>query len=159
MTAVSGFSKPGSNYNIDNILKGNIQGKSVSFKTITSTYLISGQIGDDAYFIARHVDEWSQSDFDVSSSLLGSQEREPELSPSSSSSSQSSNPADDASVRNVASVKGNADVIGVADGVGGWRDYGVDPGLFSNHLMRNCERLVKAGFFISNSPRALLKQV
>lgn len=159
MTAVSGFSKPGSNYNIDNILKGNIQGKSVSFKTITSPYLISGQIGDDAYFIARHVDEWSQSDFDVSSSLLGSQEREPELSPSSSSSSQSSNPADDASVRNVASVKGNADVIGVADGVGGWRDYGVDPGLFSNHLMRNCERLVKAGFFISNSPRALLKQV
>jgi len=138
VTAVSGFSKPGSNYNIDNILKG--------------------QIGDDAYFIARHVDEWSQSDFDVSSSLLGSQEREPELSPSSSSSSPSSNPADDASVRNVASVKGNADVIGVADGVGGWRDYGVDPGLFSNHLMRNCERLVKAGFFISNSPRALLKQ-
>jgi len=122
VTAVSGFSKPGSNYNIDNILKG--------------------QIGDDAYFIARHVDEWSQSDFDVSSSLLGSQEREPELSPSSSSSSQSS----------------DADVIGVADGVGGWRDYGVDPGLFSNHLMRNCERLVKAGFFISNSPRALLKQ-
>ena len=123
---------------------------------------ISGQIGDDAYFIARHVDEWSQSDFHVSSSLLGSQEREPELNPSSSSSlssSPSSIPADDASVRNVASVKGNADVIGVADGVGGWRDYGVDPGLFSNHLMRNCERLVKAGFFISNSPRALLEQV
>ena len=105
------------------------------------------------------MDEWSQSDFHVTSSLLGSQEREPELSPSSSSSSPSSNPADDASLRNVASVKGNADVIGVADGVGGWRDYGVDPGLFSNHLMRNCERLVKAGFFISNSPRALLKQV
>ena len=108
------------------------------------------------------MDEWSQSDFHVSSSLLGSQEREPELNPSSSSSlssSPSSNPADDASVRNVASVKGNADVIGVADGVGGWRDYGVDPGLFSNHLMRNCERLVKAGFFISSSPRALLEQV
>ena len=51
VTAVSGFSKPGSNYNIDNILRG--------------------QIGDDAYFIARHVDEWSRSDFDVSSTWPG----------------------------------------------------------------------------------------
>jgi len=46
VTAVSGFPKPGSSYNIDNIIKG--------------------QIGDDAYFIARHVDEWSKSDFEVS---------------------------------------------------------------------------------------------
>ena len=118
---------------------------------------ISGQIGDDAYFIARHVDEWSQSDFQVSSSsLLGRQEREPELSPSSPSSSSQSR-ADDTRVNQ--DRKGNADVIGVADGVGGWRAYGVDPGLFSNHLMRNCERLVKAGFFVSNSPKALLEQV
>lgn len=141
VTAVSGFSKPGSNYNIDNILKG--------------------QIGDDAYFIARHVDEWSHSDFQVSSqTLLGRQEREPELSPSSSpSSSSSQSRVDDARLHADSSVrKGNADVIGVADGVGGWRAYGVDPGLFSNHLMRNCERLVKAGFFVSNSPKALLEQ-
>ena len=34
-----------------------------------------------------------------------------------------------------------ADVIGVADGVGGWRAYGVDPGLFSMNLMKSCERL------------------
>ena len=74
VTAVSGFPKPGSSYNIENILKG--------------------QIGDDAYFVARHVDDWS-ADFE------GGEER-----------------------------SGNADVIGVADGVGGWRDYGVDPGMF-----------------------------
>ena len=106
------------------------------------------------------MDEWSQSDFHVSSTWSGRQEREPELNPSSSSSSSSSqSPADDASVPQVSARKGNADVIGVADGVGGWRAYGVDPGLFSNHLMRNCERLVKAGFFVNNSPKALLEQV
>jgi len=58
----------------------------------------------------------------------------------------------------LAKVRGNADVIGVADGVGGWRQYGVDPGLFSNHLMRSCERLVQAGFFQSNTPSKLLEQ-
>jgi len=46
----------------------------------------------------------------------------------------------------------------VADGVGGWRAYGVDPGLFSNNLMRNCERLVRAGFFTNSQPKALLEQ-
>ena len=113
---MSGFPKPGISYNIDNIIKG--------------------QIGDDAYFIARHVDEWSQSDLDVSPS--------PSSPPDPDSRDQS---------------KGNADVIGVADGVGGWRAYGVDPGLFSNNLMRNCERLVRAGFFTNSQPKALLEQV
>lgn len=113
VTAVSGFPKPGSNYNIDNILKG--------------------QIGDDAYFVARHVDEWASSDFDVAPSV-GSppEETEPK--------------------------KGNADVIGVADGVGGWRAYGVDPGLFSVNLMKSCERLVKAGYFVGSQPSKLLEQ-
>ena len=122
VTVVSGFSKPGSSYNIDNILRG--------------------QIGDDAYFIARHVDEWSRSDFDVSSTWPGAHvpETEPDV-------SRESKPPR------------NADVIGVADGVGGWRAYGVDPGLFSNNLMRNCERLDKAGIFVSNHPKALLEQV
>lgn len=115
VTAVSGFPKPGYNgYNIDNILKG--------------------QIGDDAYFVARHVDEW------------GDREEAPE-------------PARE-EVRDLAParIRGNADVIGVADGVGGWRQYGVDPGLFSTHLMRSCERLVQAGFFMSNTPSLLLEQ-
>jgi len=31
-------------------------------------------------------------------------------------------------------------------------------GLFSNHLMRSCERLVQAGFFQSNTPSKLLEQ-
>jgi len=120
VTAVSGFSKPGSNYNIDNILRG--------------------QIGDDAYFIARHVDEWSRSDFDVSTTWPGQ-----------------NHVAEETHVTREKS-KGNADVIGVADGVGGWRAYGVDPGLFSNNLMRNCERLVHAGFFVSHQPKSLLEQ-
>ena len=47
-------------------------------------------------------------------------------------------------------------MIGVADGVGGWRQYGVDPGQFSTHLMKTCERLVRAGYFISNQPARLL---
>jgi len=118
VTAVSGFAKPGSSYNIDNIIRG--------------------QIGDDAYFIARHVDEWSSCDFDGSPWPGPAETREVNNNP--------------------APKKGNADVIGVADGVGGWRAYGVDPGLFSNNLMRNCERLVKTGFFISNQPKALLEQ-
>jgi len=112
VTAVSGFPKPGSHYNIDNILKG--------------------QIGDDAYFVARHVDEWTTSDFEVATAL-GTPQTESEK-------------------------KGNADVIGVADGVGGWRAYGVDPGQFSVNLMKNCERLVKAGYFVGNQPSKLLEQ-
>ena len=113
VTAVSGFPKPGSHYNIDNILKG--------------------QIGDDAYFVARHVDEWTTSDFEVATAI-GTPQTESEK-------------------------KGNADVIGVADGVGGWRAYGVDPGQFSVNLMKNCERLVKAGYFVGNQPSKLLEQV
>jgi len=125
VTAVSGFPKPGYNgYNIDNILKG--------------------QIGDDAYFVARHVDEWSNSDF--REELLehrGTQrEEEEERQPATT----------------FKRPRGNADVIGVADGVGGWRQYGIDPGMFSNNLMRSCERLVQAGFFHGNLPSKLLEQ-
>ncbi|XP_018333385.1 protein phosphatase PTC7 homolog [Agrilus planipennis] len=49
-----------------------------------------------------------------------------------------------------------ADVLGVADGVGGWRAYGIDPGEFSFHLMRACENLVKLGRFNPNNPSELL---
>lgn len=115
VTAVSGFPKPGSNYNIDNILKG--------------------QIGDDAYFVARHVDDWGEEETSARSRLSP----EPE-------------------VTDQGDVRGNADVIGVADGVGGWRAYGVDPGLFSAMLMESCERLVLAGYFNCNQPSKLLAQ-
>ena len=120
VTAVSGFPKPGSHYNIDNILKG--------------------QIGDDAYFVARHVDEWSTSlltDMSGSESVVVAAGGEPQ---------------------SEQQQRGNADVIGVADGVGGWRAYGVDPGLFSVNLMKSCERLVVAGYFSSNKPANLLAQ-
>ncbi|NXF98308.1 protein phosphatase PTC7 homolog [Excalfactoria chinensis] len=49
-----------------------------------------------------------------------------------------------------------ADVLGVADGVGGWRDYGVDPSQFSGTLMRTCERLVKEGRFVPSNPVGIL---
>ncbi|XP_051682741.1 protein phosphatase PTC7 homolog isoform X1 [Oryctolagus cuniculus] len=44
----------------------------------------------------------------------------------------------------------------VADGVGGWRDYGVDPSQFSGTLMRTCERLVKEGRFVPSNPIGIL---
>ncbi|KAK9511516.1 hypothetical protein O3M35_000155 [Rhynocoris fuscipes] len=50
----------------------------------------------------------------------------------------------------------SADVLGVADGVGGWRQYGIDPGEFSSNLMRTCERLVNSGRFIRSQPSSLL---
>ena len=32
--------------------------------------------------------------------------------------------------------------FGVADGVGSWREYGVDPRLFSHKLMQECENIL-----------------
>ncbi|CAO1396520.1 unnamed protein product [Diamesa hyperborea] len=49
-----------------------------------------------------------------------------------------------------------ADVIGVADGVGGWRNYGIDAGEFSSFLMRTCERLVQSNNFNPQQPVNLL---
>lgn len=50
----------------------------------------------------------------------------------------------------------SSDVLGVADGVGGWRHYGIDPGEFSAFLMRTCERLVTSGRFSGSEPAGLL---
>lgn len=33
--------------------------------------------------------------------------------------------------------------LGVADGVGGWFQYGIDPSLFSQQLMNECKRIIK----------------
>lgn len=49
-----------------------------------------------------------------------------------------------------------ADVIGVADGVGGWSRYGIDAGEFSSFLMRTCERLVQNNNFNPQLPVTLL---
>lgn len=101
---------------------------------------LKGQIGDDAYFIARHLDDWNNNSDVIKESP------EKLLNPSSEK-------KEPGRVRSL----NNADVIGVADGVGGWRAYGVDPGLFSLNLMKSCERLVKAGYFVSDQPAQLLK--
>ncbi|XP_061395284.1 protein phosphatase PTC7 homolog [Musca vetustissima] len=50
----------------------------------------------------------------------------------------------------------NSDVLGVADGVGGWRSYGIDPGEFSSFLMKTCERLVHCVNFNPQKPVNLL---
>ena len=45
---------------------------------------------------------------------------------------------------------------GVADGVGGWRSYGVDPSQFPCSLMATCERMVKLGKFSPQNPVDIL---
>lgn len=46
--------------------------------------------------------------------------------------------------------------IGVADGVGGWRNFGFDPSKFSYSLMETCERLVVTGRFNPRNPCHLI---
>lgn len=45
---------------------------------------------------------------------------------------------------------------GVADGVGGWRSYGIDPSRFSSTLMSTCARLVQEGRVTAAQPAAVL---
>lgn len=140
VTAVSGFPKQKTGYNIDHILKG--------------------QIGEDAYFVARHVDDWNSNlvDETMPQYLLHPETHRSNSSPVKSNSHLSNSSSRNAGVQSLRNSSNSADVIGVADGVGGWRQYGVDPGLFSSHLMKNCERLVKAGYLVSNHPAKLLAQ-
>jgi len=49
-----------------------------------------------------------------------------------------------------------ADVLGVADGVGGWRNYGVDPSLFSSSLMATCQRVVNEGRSRPDAPKTII---
>jgi hypothetical protein len=44
----------------------------------------------------------------------------------------------------------------VADGVGGWRQYGVDPAEFSSNLMKNCSEIVKTGDFHPDRPDLII---
>jgi len=48
--------------------------------------------------------------------------------------------------------------MGVADGVGGWRNYGIDPGEFSMFLMRSCERFSQAKDYVPERPDLLIGQ-
>jgi len=49
-----------------------------------------------------------------------------------------------------------ADVLGVADGVGGWRNYGVDPSLFSSSLMATCQNAVTEGRSRPDAPKTII---
>lgn len=53
------------------------------------------------------------------------------------------------------------DVLGVADGVGGWHDMGIDPSRFSFNLMKTCKRIVEQEYDLSinqKTPINLLAQ-
>jgi protein phosphatase PTC7 len=43
------------------------------------------------------------------------------------------------------------DVLGVADGVGGWHSYGIDPSKFSFNLMKTCKRIVEQDFTLPDT--------
>lgn len=45
----------------------------------------------------------------------------------------------------------------MADGVGGWREYGVDPAQVPRTIMSICAKLVEKGRFSASSPDQLLK--
>ena len=45
---------------------------------------------------------------------------------------------------------------GVADGVGGWRNYGVDPSLFSSSLMATCRNAVVEGRSRPDAPKTII---
>ncbi|XP_028396562.1 protein phosphatase PTC7 homolog [Dendronephthya gigantea] len=49
-------------------------------------------------------------------------------------------------------------VLGVADGVGGWRHYGIDPAVFSSALMENCKRLIDQGLLDNPSPVRIMTE-
>ena len=51
----------------------------------------------------------------------------------------------------------HSSVTGVADGVGGWRNYGIDPSAFSSSLMRECERLVNNGRYKPHLPADIIQ--
>ena len=54
-------------------------------------------------------------------------------------------------------TKCDYDSYGVADGVGGWRNQGVDPSLFSSTLMREC--LLASSQMNENScPKGILEE-
>ncbi|KAM7541023.1 hypothetical protein Aperf_G00000030612 [Anoplocephala perfoliata] len=49
-------------------------------------------------------------------------------------------------------------VLGVADGVGGWRSYGIDPSHFSMTFMSICQKLAQSGRFKPSEPMLLVTE-
>lgn len=52
----------------------------------------------------------------------------------------------------------SAHVTGVADGVGGWQKYGIDPSVVSSRLMRNCAEIVNEGDFEPSRPDLIISK-
>ncbi|KAL3312747.1 Protein phosphatase PTC7 [Cichlidogyrus casuarinus] len=57
------------------------------------------------------------------------------------------------------SPSGDDCVLGVADGVGGWRHYDIDPGQFSQAMVATCQSLVERGQFNIENPKSLIQKV
>jgi len=56
------------------------------------------------------------------------------------------------------SVKyGDTYIVGVADGVGGWNEHGIDPSKFSSMLLSECQEIVMAGEFEASRPDLIIK--
>ena len=51
-----------------------------------------------------------------------------------------------------------ADIMSVADGVGGWREMGIDPSKFSSSLMWQCKRLVEQENELFNNAKNITNQ-
>ncbi|OAF64967.1 hypothetical protein A3Q56_07321, partial [Intoshia linei] len=51
----------------------------------------------------------------------------------------------------------HSDVIGVADGVGGWKDFGINPAIYPTALMESCHYFVSKEQFNPYDPLQLLK--
>ncbi|EDV90793.1 protein phosphatase PTC7 homolog fig [Drosophila grimshawi] len=49
-----------------------------------------------------------------------------------------------------------SETMGVADGVGGWRQMGIDSGVFAKQLMTNCSKLSEQADYDGRNPRQLL---
>lgn len=61
----------------------------------------------------------------------------------------------------IAKQQNRLDALGVADGVGGWHEIGIDPSKFSSNLMKTCKRLVEQNFdpnIDNKTPINLLEQ-
>eukprot|EP01026_Neomeris_dumetosa_P034939 TRINITY_DN2796_c0_g1_i5.p2 TRINITY_DN2796_c0_g1~~TRINITY_DN2796_c0_g1_i5.p2 ORF type:complete len:356 (-),score=66.21 TRINITY_DN2796_c0_g1_i5:1076-2143(-) len=55
-------------------------------------------------------------------------------------------------------IANNQRAIGVADGVGGWAEYGIDPGLYSKGLMQHAKQMAEEEELSPSSAQSLLER-
>ena len=122
-----------------------------SNKILNIKQTLKGQIGEDAYFIASH-NVQNLNDESLTNKNLNQPPGQQSMCDDTPTTGIHSN----SNSQFESHCKNIADVIGVADGVGGWKNYGVDPSKFSCQLMQNCKTMVTSGRFLSNEPTKLL---